>query len=163
LFNKIITEIERDTNMRLSLPGVEQHLKCSPDEVTLERKVMAYHFPAYFLNIHDLAKLLKRLYREGKMTALSFRHYLENFVEHEIEKWEDSSHRDLLNHLRGLGRLLTTHGKIPGATLTGEQLRSLIDVEVGDGPRLQFIDAPGWRAQLAAAVAALPLIIEEEK
>ncbi|MSU74898.1 MAG: hypothetical protein EXS55_00050 [Candidatus Magasanikbacteria bacterium] len=157
LFNKISMEIQRETNVQLTVPGIEVHFKCTPEEIMLERKVMAYRFPGYFLNMHELARLLKRLYHEGKMTAQSFCHFLENFVEHEIEQWEESSHRDLLNHLRGLGRLLTAHGQIPGATLTGKQLRALVDAEVGDGPLLRFIDAPGWRAQLDAAVAALDL------
>ncbi len=162
LFNKIVVEVERDTGVRLSVPGIEEYFKCAPGEVKLERKVMAYHFPGYFLNIHDLAKLLKRLYIDGHLTAVSFQHYLENFLEHEVRNWEEFAYRNLLYRLHGLGRLLTSHGPIPGATITGEQLRALVEVEVRDGPRLQFIDAPSWRAQLAAAVNALGLLSDEK-
>ena len=151
-FKKILDEIYTQSEVVLPTPRMEEYLGCTPGDVRLKRKIMTYRFPTYFLPIKELTGFLVKLLDGGQLTEATLEQFVTNFSREQLSDWGDQSHVELTHNLTGLGNLFSHVGPIPASPLTGEELRVLIDKEVGDGPKLHFISAPEWRAQVALAV-----------
>lgn len=151
-FKRILSEIYTQSGVALETPRVEEFLGCSPDEVRLKRKIMTYRFPTYFLPVKELTGFLIRLLDGGQLTEATLEQFIINFSRQQLGEWEKQSHVELTHNLTGLGNLFSHTGPIPASPLTGEELRMLVDKEVGDGPKLHFMSVPEWRSQVALAV-----------
>jgi hypothetical protein len=114
---------------------------------SVNRSVYSYKFPLYWLNRDELIRLFRSLYARKLITNETFHHYLGvNFDR--ITKTSDSS------SLAKLGLLLTSRGRIRGSSLTGNELRKLIDAHVSDVPELKITSIDAWRRGIARMLKA---------
>lgn len=133
----------------LCLPDAAAILGCNSKEIVLNRDFDAYRFPGYFLNISDLLKLLAKLTKEKKLSVKSIRYYVPGYFAGLKNKFLTSRYADILQSLRGVDKLLRARGRIYGAELTGNELRSLVETAVADGPVLKIISISDWKKQLS--------------
>lgn len=124
---------------------IHQFLKIGKgEEIKLDRHrkdFYTYRFPTYFLNTHQLIDLLLKLIEGKKLSNNTIQYYLQtNLTLKEILRQDNFT----VEYLRKLNRLLTIHGPIKGAVLTGEQLRKILDKEVDDAPELRITKIEDW-------------------
>lgn len=116
-----------------------------PSSVFINRnskKVYAYDYPAYFLNLEIMQKTLKDLISRDVLSRDIVEQYLPEEVTYEqaiIEK------KPKMKYFRRLGNLLTIKGKIKGARITGEELRAIFDISVPDGPVWRLMEVENWK------------------
>lgn len=134
--------------LSLYLPDAHKIIGCASSEVRLDRSLLAYRFPGYFLNIPQLVGLLERLTKQGKLTFASVKKFL-RFYQPNFKKYlEKKKYIEVLSKIKGLDKLLLVPGAIPKAKITGEDLRGLIAKHVSDGPILKIIAVNKWKKQL---------------
>lgn len=116
-------------------------------DIKLDRKVYAYRFPSYWLNMDQLLELLELLLKEGSLSERSFRHYLgtKNSFEEAIRGHE----------LSQLGKILSVRGRIKWSQMTGAELRRLINEHVEDQPELKIVEVDQWLRSLWGILAVL--------
>jgi hypothetical protein len=117
-------------------------LGVSAAEVRLDREVLGryvYRFPAYFLNIRELLALLGTLAETQRLPLAILEKHLGTKVD-----LNAMQSKVIFENVKRLGSLLTTRGNIAGTSMTGEELRTLIDKEVHDGPMLHLTAFPLW-------------------
>lgn len=130
--------------LNLSFPDAYEILKCKPDQIYLDRKSLAYHFPGYFLNIEQLVELLQKLIEENKLKIEFIKKYAKKLLSG--KKFKD--YKEILKNISGISKVLLWKGKIPQSKLNGNELRSLVDKSVDDGPRLKIVTVASWVDQL---------------
>jgi len=111
-------------------------------DVKLDRSAEAYHYPGYFLDVRQLARVLGDLLAQGVLTRATLRHYLG------LDDVELGSNLVRLTQSRQLGSLLTARGELVGARITGERLRAYLDRVVEDEPVLYIFDARAWSDEI---------------
>lgn len=132
---KIVTLPFTDAATILGLPDTS--------DVLIDRRkpgVYAYKYPSYFLDVTDLAKTVLQLVRKGKIRHETLQEYItENTSIHAALA------QPKMATFRNFGALLTQNGRINGDTITGSQLRAILDTEVRDGPVLRLMMTPVWK------------------
>ncbi|MCH7883283.1 hypothetical protein IIA95_02630 [Patescibacteria group bacterium] len=103
-----------------------------PHAIKLNRSVYAYEFPSYWLDVSRLVSLLECLQKEGKLSEEALGYYLKG----------ESIPFDF--NPSNLGLLLAVDGKIHASTMTGNELRGLVDKYVQEKPILRITDAKKW-------------------
>jgi hypothetical protein len=133
------------------IPASER-LRIKRAEVRLRRSRSSqiYRHPGYFLNHRELTAVLRWLVETGLLTRRTLQRYSPSPTGSERLISLHSRRADFV----GLGRLLTTNGAIEGSTLTGEELRAIIDERVGDGPTLRLAQPDELACALDIAVRA---------
>lgn len=110
----------------------------NPKLIQLDRQAhggASYQFPGYFLDTGRLVGLLRGLLKEGKLSVQTILHYLgEESVARELLGTEEIHFEKLKN----IGKLLSEAEQVFDSSLTGEELRRMIDEEVPDGPELKI-------------------------
>lgn len=117
------------------------------DKVIVNREAYAYQFPKYWLNMHQLKKLLNKLLKNKQISQKTFDYYLDSYS---IDSMEGEIK---------LSKLLTAKGKLAGGKITGPKLRSLIDKYVADTTELQIIPIQAWRKGFLAMVSKVGIKI----
>jgi hypothetical protein len=137
-----------NSKIYLYLPDAHKIIGCASSEVRLDRSLLAYNFPGYFLNIPELVSLLEKLIKQGKLSFDSVKTFLK-FYQPNFKKYlEKKKYVEVLNRIKGLDKLLLFSGPIPKAKIKGEELRSLIAKHVSDGPVLKIVAVDKWKKQL---------------
>lgn len=114
-----------------------------PKKIKLDRiahSLEVYRFPTYFLNLDQLLDCFQKLIMEEKLTNTTLKYYLQTKM-----NYQEISEMKSKKELRLLGELLTVQGPIYKSSLTGEELRKIIDNEVEDEPELKIIEIENWR------------------
>ena len=144
---------------RLEFPTAHETLGLDPAEpMRINRSLLAYRFPGYFLSLPDLLRFLEDLSLSGRLPEPvidSISHL--GYPLEELKKACAVSASSVLYATRGLGRLLTWQGPIPGANLTGEELRDMLAATVGDGPTLRVMEQETFRKHVAGLIGRLGL------
>lgn len=107
-----------------------------PDAITINRGLAGYRWPAYFLNTNDLVRTLTELAQAGKVSKA--------FVDTAVA-----------DGFQNFGGTLQAMGPIPHTSVTGEELRSIVNAQVADGPLLRLFPLPTWQKTIEQQVAAL--------
>ncbi len=123
--------------------------------ICLERKHIAYRYPGYFLNIQQILDVLRQLCQAGRLDVAVIKKYVPKFSAELFASAASLSHYALLAGLEGLGELLTVSGRIPETEISGEELRTLMDEHVSDGPELQLMEPGKWPKQIRQVMSAL--------
>jgi hypothetical protein len=92
----------------------------------------------------NILDLFKRLVREGKLSQLSLFHYLGS----DLSSRETIYRNVYFEHIDRLGKLLNVRGNVHKGTISGEELRALVDDEVPDGPELKITDIKKWKKSI---------------
>jgi len=119
--------------------------------VTLNRSVWGhyvYQFPAYFLHNEQLAESLKGLVEKERLKLFTLQHYLGE--DRSLLEGLRTGERVNFNKVQGLGKFLTVQGELLGSSLSGQDLRFVLDREVGDGPELKLTPTEAWVASIDA-------------
>lgn len=97
--------------------------------------MQAYQFPSYFFEVDQLIAALRSAIEAGSLSDETIKYYFQT-----ERTFGEITEKDMFTtkDLRSLGKLLTTKGRIKESGMTGEQLRIIIDREVGDGPGLKI-------------------------
>ncbi len=118
----------------------------------LDRKAYTYDFPGYFLSHAHLYRLMLRLIRTRAITDETLLGTLGVPTRHFLQGDARTALRPILARLSAI---TTATGRLPGTTLTGEEVRALIDRFVPDGPELKINPLPSWRRSIQRLVSAL--------
>lgn len=94
-----------------------------------------FMYPGYFLNIHDLVRLLK--------TGLLPKEVLNTYLLHPTTI-EEMLASPKMHHFSNMGQLFLTKGPISQTNLTGDQLRNNMNKYVRDGPVLRIMSVSAW-------------------
>lgn len=109
-----------------------------PRLVRIDRKAHGgapYQFPGYFFDMDQLVSLLRKLLNDGKITEETLVRYLKDgTVVREILGAKPVR----LEMLRDIGGLLSEKSTITGSSISGDELRMMIDKEVSDGPEFKI-------------------------
>ncbi len=131
---------------------VKHMLGGAKNSARIDRSVSAYSFPLYFLDMKELLSLLRLIMLSGDIPKTTLAKYVggsENADRILVGKEVPAS------SFSNLGILLGQKGRIKGARLSGEQLRSLIDAKVTDGPALRGIRRSTWATEFDNLFAPL--------
>ncbi len=137
-----------NNNFSFSLPDAGQVLGCEPYDLCLNRKLSAYRFPGYFLNIFQLVNLLDTLIKRKDLSISSIKIFVKSYRANFKKYLEGKNYLEILRIIQGLNKLLRIKGKIPAAKLSGHQLRQLVAEHVDDGPIFKIISVSNWQKQL---------------
>ena len=96
------------------------------ERLTVDRNVYSYHYPRYWLDMEKLKLLLATLLHDKKISQRTIDYYCKSTADK-------------------TAKMLTARGKLVGATLTGDELRDLVDRHVPDAPELQITPIGVWR------------------
>lgn len=96
-----------------------------------------YRYPAYFLDVPKLIETLSDLCARNLLSETVYDIFAGGSLFDRDCRVQYSAHR-----LRSLGVLLGIRGKIPYSSLSGEELRRIIDERVPDGPELKLTPLP---------------------
>ncbi len=113
-----------------------------PKDIQLKREIYAYEFPAYWLDISQLLTLLSKLISEKILSKKDLKHYLGISYDSKFAPPR-------------FGRLLTVNGPIGNSTLTGEELRKLVNTEVEDRPELKITPIRDWNKSMIEMTQAV--------
>lgn len=126
---------------------------------TLDRRgrdLYIYKYPGYHLDARKLVEFLAKIIHEGKISPLTLRHYIgEDFSIEDVGREKGMT---MVAKLKDVQKLLTVRGNITGSSLTGEELRDLIDKEVPDGPRLKITPLGELEKSVEAILRVLHVI-----
>lgn len=118
-------------------------------KISIQRTVWSYQFPGNFLQMDELFSVLIRLLREKKITEETIQAYFGTILPFpEIHGLLLTDKPRYFSITRHMGKLLNASGRLVGSTLTGEELRALVDAEVTDGPELKILAREAWRKEL---------------
>jgi hypothetical protein len=146
---ELLKKVLRFNNkISLYLPDAHKIIGCASSDVRLNRSLLAYRFPGYFLDILQLINLLERLIKEGKLSLDSVKAFIKFYKPNFKKKLKEKKYIEVLKEIKGLEKLLLLSGIIPKAKITGEELRGLIAKHVSDGPILKIIPVSKWKKQL---------------
>ena len=126
----------------------------APEELKLDREYdhhYVYRFPFYFLNRAQLLEVIYRLICEGILSERSISYYLETDLSFNELKERVRSKPELF---RNLGKLLTVEGPIKHSTISGNQLRDIINKNVDDGPRSFLTKANLWLKSIEGTLSS---------
>ncbi|MBI2021152.1 hypothetical protein HYS99_01410 [Candidatus Giovannonibacteria bacterium] len=98
-------------------------LHISKNSVKINRNIYTYKFPTYFLNNTQLLSTLKKLVNSKDLP------------------------KSVLN-LEKFSEFISKNGKIRGSRLTREELRSIIDKNVKDGPEFKLTKILDWNRSI---------------
>jgi hypothetical protein len=140
--------LQFDNYLTLRLPSAYKLLGCKPRQIRLNRNLLAYHFPGYFLNITQLMDLLEKLIKQGKLNFDSVKIFLKFYEPNFKESLRGKKYVEVLRVIQGLDKLLCTRGMIPKSKLKGSELRSLVMSQVTDGPTLKIMPVDKWKREL---------------
>ncbi|MEK7074280.1 MAG: hypothetical protein AAB968_00775 [Patescibacteria group bacterium] len=114
-----------------------------------------YHFPNYFFHIDQLHGALNNLYSKGFITQKTFIYYMG--TEAHPDKWTHN-----LDHFKKISpklkNILTVIGPLYGTSITGEEMRTIFDQEVDDGPKLRIMNMDAWHNSIEKYLRLNPLI-----
>jgi uncharacterized protein YbaA (DUF1428 family) len=132
-------------NTRTVLPFEKAHVKLDIDHpsklfIDRNRALYALSCPGYFLDIRDILKLFQRLHEEGKLDKELLREYFPG--DRSLETIMKNPH---IRDFRFLGKLFTHNGSIIGSSITGQELRDIINKEVQDAPTLYLMHIDEWK------------------
>ncbi len=110
-------------------------------EITIERTADVYRYPGYFFQVDQLWDLLRQLVLAGKLSPLTLaRHIGGDDAVTELMSQAPMN----VEYARNLGYLLAHEGMIDNSTISGEELRAMINEHVGDGPQLCALRRKNW-------------------
>lgn len=136
--NKVLTLAINGKKFPTLWTPAYQTLNLNKNDIKINRNARSnyvYKFPAYFLNINQLIKILQKLVHEEKLSLKSIEYYLDIKINSNMKKDLKTT---ILQQSKKLGRLLTIENKIRFSSLTGKQIRKIIDANVNDGPELKI-------------------------
>lgn len=134
--------------MGIKIIPAEQFLQLQPNSICIDRKVMTFRYPGYFLNMNELMRLLVTLTKDGLITTETLKHYLgKDFL---LEKFAaaKSISKEALWEIKNISSLLLVEGPLHEAKISGEELRNLINQHVSDGPRLMITTTFEWEKNI---------------
>jgi hypothetical protein len=111
-----------------------------------------YRFPAYFLHHEDLSRVMQSLVDAGKLSLATF---LQHAGDSDAVQEMFGTGLIHFHKLKGLGNLLTMRGELPGACISGEELRAMLGVEVRDGPTLNLTPHQSWKESVDAMLVGV--------
>lgn len=141
---ELLKELLRHAKFSLVIPKAHKLLHCRADKIYLNRDLLAYRYPGYFLNIRHFISLLKKLIKRKKISVTAIKKYIP-FSNKVINK---KQYKEILKSAMGMSNLLLSQGVIPGSKIDGKELRALVGKHVADGPSLNMIAVSDWQAQL---------------
>lgn len=100
-------------------------------DIAINRGLAGYRWPAYFLNLTELTETLTSQLKSNKVSK--------GFVE-----------TALADGFQNFGGTLQAIGPIPHTSLTGEQLRDIVDRTVSDSPILRLFTLAIWKKTVEA-------------
>lgn len=146
---KFMIENDNDDVIKFPLTLAKDFLKLPGNHIKIDRKYLSYRYPGYFLKGEHLLNFLHKLIREKRISIISLKKYLgHDFDINMLNKIFYRSKLKFLNKLSKLGDLLSVEGVIEGSTLTGDELRKILDKEVADAPNLYLMDIPEWNKDI---------------
>lgn len=155
----MILNNEDNNVIKFPLKLAENFLGLSKNSVTIDRNILSYKYPGYFFRSAQLLKFLHKIIRDKKISITSLKRYLGKDFDIEIlNKMFYKSKLEFLNKIFGLGDLFSVKGKIPGSTITGEELRDMLDKEVGDAPNMYLMDVRLWNENIRNLMKDLGII-----
>lgn len=137
-------------------PHLVQELLGEGAQITLNRNVLSYKYPRYFLANDSLLALISHLVDHGVLSRETIETYLQVSLSPEqlmaLIQTDKSFARALLTDL---GSLFTCTGRVAGTSITGDQLRSLIDQYVPDLPQVYAMPTALWKQELRRFLKAV--------
>lgn len=111
------------------------------DPMFMNRTKEIFSYPRYFLEYDELRILLKRLVGSGRLSPETLARHVGGMEVVDVLTSEAQMNG---GWTKNLGALLTQEGVIADSTISGEELRKLINIHVGDGPKLRILHRMTW-------------------
>ncbi|HEX9721879.1 MAG TPA: hypothetical protein VGA53_01300 [Candidatus Paceibacterota bacterium] len=127
------------------------------NSVRLTRNTYTYHYPVYFFNFPSILSMLRKLYQEGKISESTLQHYLG--VNISLEDLANLPLHKSMLRLRKLGDMFVQNGQLAGATITGEDLRTMTDM-LEDGPSLYIMASTSWKEDIENVCSKLGIRVD---
>lgn len=148
LFQKVLHLETNTTKVFFPFESATTVLGLKPDErVRMNRNLLSYRHPGYFLHLEEMIKLLEKLIDLGRLSEKSWQQFFQTtlcFQEFK-EKFYQLPYQEFVPLVAGLSNLLLADGWIPGSRMHGTELRSLVDLCVSDAVQLYLAPAHLWK------------------
>jgi len=151
LFQKILYWEKGNTKFVFPFTQARQVLQIPPeDSIQVNRSLLSYQFPGYFLNVQELFSFFEKLLEQERITETTLQHYFSISlpVKEALRCFSKLSEEEYLRVLRGMSVLLQSDGWVPGSLLHASELRSLCDIFVSDAIHLYLSSIPVWKKQI---------------
>ena len=142
LINRVLTLESEQGRIPQFTYGYEFIGQNDPSVITLNRSsAPVYDFPAYFLKTDQHHDALYNLWKKGSIATDTFAYYVK--TDFDVHEWMDDI-GIFQQILPKLGALLTAKGFLSGSSITGEQMRLILNDCVDDGPQLRMMQIEVW-------------------
>lgn len=104
------------------------------EHVRVDRSLLSYQYPGYFLQLDELFSLLQKLIDMRRMTENTLHTYIGNtgYFQDFVELFHKMPYQEFLPLVSGLHRLFLGDGWLEGSRMHKTELRSLTDLCVSD-------------------------------
>ncbi|MDZ4284941.1 MAG: hypothetical protein U1A28_03900 [Patescibacteria group bacterium] len=120
--------------------------------IRINRGAAAYRFPSFFLHVPGLLDCLANLLESSSITPETLRAHTGCSIE-DFRRDRGSTY----GTLRHLGKLLTAEGQLAAASITGAELRTIVDKHVPDGPQFYCMHTARWSTSIEQFFVACSL------
>ena len=127
--------------------GYQEH-----DAVKIDRRVSAFRYPSYFLDMKGIVRILATFYQTGRISLKTLQNCFPS--DDAVEKVVHGVLPDLKD-MGSLGHLLTAPNYVPGSYISGDELRDSINRTVEDGPRLFIMKSREWYDSVMQALGSM--------
>lgn len=125
----------------------------NPDKkhrLRINRNILSYRHPGYFLNLEELIQLFGKLIDFGRLTEKSWQQHIKtqiSFAECQ-EHSKTLPYHEILETLDGLSEMLLAPSWIENSRMHGTELRSLVDICVSDAVKLYMSPIDSWKKEI---------------
>lgn len=151
LFQKVLHFESNEKKAIFPFLSAEEIL--NPDKkhrIRINRNLLSYKHPGYFLNLEELLELFAKLIQFGRFTEKSWQQHVKtplSFQEFQ-EQYKVLSYHEFLETLDGLSELLLAPSWIENSRMHGTELRSLVDICVSDAVKLYMSPKDSWKNEI---------------
>lgn len=148
LFSNVLSLADEQKSFHFPFTPVLQKLISSHlNQFRIQRTVLSYRHPGYFLDLYTLLRLFRKLIDFGRLSEKTWQKYFHTSlgIAEFQENFDHYSYQDMLPHFLGLAELLLSPGWIENSRMHGTELRSLVDICVPDAVELSVCPYDKWK------------------
>ncbi len=147
-FEKVLCFPWKGKEMRFPFLNAEHVMAPdSQEKIHIDRSLLSYKYPGYFLDLKDLFSFFSEMLISGRMhhdTLKKFAEFPTLSISH-LQDHEDLDQKDRLKILEAFSKILLSEGWIDHGKIHADEIRKLCHEKVKDAIQLYFSSISEWK------------------